>query len=232
MLELDGVRVAMEGGSLAADLQLRPGQKIAVLGPSGAGKSTLLDAIAGFRVLDSGRVLWQGMDLTDIPPQGRPMSILFQDANLFPHLSIARNLGLALRPHGRRLDHQAQVRVEKALAEVGLEGFGTRKPETLSGGQLSRAALARVLLQDRPILLLDEPFSALGPAVRHEMLDLVLRVADRLGALTLMVTHDADDARRFADAVVLVETGRVHPPVPTGTIFANPPEALRRYLGS
>ena len=231
MLELEGVEIAMEGGALHASFRLDPGGRVAVLGPSGAGKSTLLDGLAGFRPLRAGRITWDGQDLTRLAPEARPVSILFQDGNLFPHLSVARTLGLALHPDGRRPDAAAQARIIEALEAVGLAGYGARKPGTLSGGQQSRAALARVLLQDRPILLLDEPFAALGPALKTEMLDLVGRVAARLGALTLLVTHDPADAQRFAEQVVLVTDGVAQPPVETAALFANPPEALRAYLG-
>nr|WP_218141090.1 ATP-binding cassette domain-containing protein [Citreimonas salinaria] len=216
---------------LRADLSLHPGARVAVLGPSGAGKSTLLDIIAGFRVPDRGHVSWDGIDLTDALPQGRPVSILFQDGNLFPHLTLARNLGLALRPDGRRPDAASRARIEAALDRVGLHGLGDRRPGTLSGGQMGRTALARVLLQDRPVLLLDEPFAALGPALKTEMLALVGDVAAELGALTLLVTHDPADARRFAESVVLVAEGVAHPPAETDRLLDDPPPALRAYLG-
>ncbi len=232
MLRLEDVAVPMDGRALRMDLRLQAGARIAVLGPSGAGKSTLLDVIAGFRPVTAGRVAWKDNDLTAAPPEARPVSILFQDGNLFPHLSVARNLGLALRPDGARPDTTGRARIDAALSEVGLAGMGDRRPGTLSGGQQSRAALARVLLQDRPVLLLDEPFSALGPALKVEMLDLVRQVADRLSALTLLVTHDPGDALRFADEVVLVADGQVHAPVPAAQMMADPPAALRAYLGA
>ncbi|CAG0911631.1 unnamed protein product, partial [Cyprideis torosa] len=202
-----------------------------VLGPSGAGKSTLLDAIAGFRVPTQGRILWQGTDLTHAAPNTRPVSILFQDGNLFPHLDIWKNASLALRPDGGRPNKAEQNRIKDALAQVELAQLADRKPGTLSGGQQSRAALARVLLQERPILLLDEPFAALGPALKADMLALVTKVADRLGALTLMVTHAPEDAERFANQTIVVADGFAHPPVDTKPLLANPPATLRAYLG-
>ena len=109
--------------------------------------------------------------------------------------------------------------------------MGGRKPGQLSGGQIGRAALARALLRARPILLLDEPFAALGPALKAEMLDLVAETADQSGATVLMVTHDPADALRFADLAVLVADGVASPPQPTAALFADPPPALRAYLG-
>lgn len=231
MLDLQDIAIPMDRGVLRARGTLEPGQRIAVLGASGAGKSTLLDAIAGFRPLSAGRMLWQGHEITTAPPQERPVSILFQDNNLFAHLSLTRNLGLALRPDGGRLTAEMAGQVNRALASVGLDGFGPRLPGTLSGGQLSRAALARVLLQDRPILLLDEPFAALGPATRSDMLSLVVDTVAGRDVLLILVTHDPDEARRFATHVIMVADGSVAPPVETEVLFREPPPALRRYLG-
>jgi thiamine transport system ATP-binding protein len=154
--------------------------------------------------------------------------MLFQDNNLFPHLTISQNIGLGLRPD-LRLTHADRVRVTGVLDQVGLTGFEARKPGALSGGQQSRAALARVLLADRPVVLLDEPFAALGPGLRAEMLGLV---RDRLeGRTMLMVTHEPEDAKRAADRVVLVADGVASGPRDTAALFADPPEALRDYLG-
>lgn len=231
MLTLDHIRIGMDSDTLDADLSLSPGRRVAVLGPSGAGKSTLLDVVAGFRNPARGRLTWQGRDMTALPPEQRPVSILFQDGNLFPHLDLARNLTLALHADGRRPSAEDLVRVEGALSRVGLEGHARRKPATLSGGQQSRAALARVLLMARPILLLDEPFAALGPGLKRDMLTVVRDVASALGALTVLVTHDPEDARAFAQDIVLVAEGLVHPPVPTAAFFEVPPKAFRDYMG-
>jgi thiamine transport system ATP-binding protein len=231
MLRLEELQVPMDTGVLEADFLLTPGRRVALLGPSGAGKSTLLDAIAGFRPLVGGRILWQGNDITRAPPDARPVSILFQDSNLFPHLTLERNLCLALHSDGRRPDAEARARIEGALARVGLDGKAQRKPGTLSGGQQGRAALARVLLMARPVILLDEPFAALGPALKAEMLDLVREVGETLAALVVMVTHDPRDARGFADRVVLVANGRANAPVPTDAFFDDPPAEFVAYMG-
>jgi thiamine transport system ATP-binding protein len=158
------------------------------------------------------------------------MAILFQDNNLFGHLSVAQNVGLGIRP-ALRLSSTENDSVSQALARVGLEGFGARKPSELSGGQQSRAALARALVQSKPWMILDEPFAALGPALRAEMLDLVADVARETKAGVLMVTHAPDDARRIADSVIFVADGLAHPPVPTAELLDNPPPALKAYLG-
>ena len=227
MLTLDGLEVRQGAFRLAADWSVGAGVT-AVIGPSGGGKSTLLGAVAGFVAPAGGRVLWNGEDLSGKSPGQRPVSVLFQDNNLFPHLTVRQNVGLALRPN-LKLEPAEWVIVEAALRGVGLEGYGARKPGSLSGGQQSRAALARVLLAERPVVLLDEAFSALGPGLRREMLDLVAeRLADRV---VLMVTHDPEDAERIASQVVLVTEGVAGAPVATEALFADPPAALRDYLG-
>lgn len=230
MLHLDRLTIEQPGFRLTADWQAEPGARIAVIGPSGAGKSTLLSVIGGFFAPAAGRVLWAGQDLTALPPGDRPVTTLFQDQNLFPHLTISQNLALGLSPALRLAPGDAD-RVEAALNRVGLAGLGTRRPSELSGGQQGRAALARALLRARPILLLDEPFAALGPALKTQMLDLVAEVATDTGALVLMVTHDPADARHFAPLTVLVADGIAHPPAPTATLLDNPPPALAAYLG-
>ena len=230
MLTLEALHIRQGDWAMSADLTLPAGTRCALIGPSGAGKSTLLGAIAGFVRPTRGRVLWQGQDLAPLAPGKRPVSILFQDNNLFPHLTVAQNVGLGLRPD-LRLSPAQKAQVAEALARTGLEALGERKPAQLSGGQQSRAALARVLLRARPLLLLDEPFAALGPAMRAEMLDLVAQITAETGATLLMVSHDPGDARRIASQTIVVADGRAAPPEPTEPLFAAPPEALRAYLG-
>ncbi|MFO1209120.1 MAG: ATP-binding cassette domain-containing protein [Amaricoccus sp.] len=230
MLTLDALAIVQGDWRLDADLALAPGTTTAVIGPSGSGKSTLLAAIAGFVDPAAGRILWDGRDITRLAPAERPLTLLFQEHNLFAHLTAAQNVGLGLRPD-LRLDRPGWARVESALAAVGLAGFGPRRPAQLSGGERQRVALARALLRHRPLLLLDEPFAALGPALRAEMLDLVARIRAEQSATLVLVTHAPEDARRIAGQVVLVDGTRAHPPAPTEALFAAPPPALRDYLG-
>lgn len=230
MLRFDQVVLAQDSFRLTADWSLPPGARVAVIGPSGAGKSTLLSAVAGFFAPAAGQILWEGRDLTPLAPAERPVTILFQDQNLFPHLTLDQNLGLGLRPDLRlTAEHRAQIGA--VLERVGLAGMGGRKPAQLSGGQIGRASLARALLRARPILLLDEPFAALGPALKGEMLSLVAKVAEETGALVMMVTHDPADARAFSDLTILVAEGMAQAPAQTAALFADPPPALRAYLG-
>ncbi|WP_405108676.1 ATP-binding cassette domain-containing protein [Phaeobacter sp. BS52] len=230
MLKLENCLLDNGGFIVRADLTIKAGHRVAVIGPSGAGKTTLIEAIAGFVPITAGTLSWQDRALTDVSPGQRPIAMLFQDGNLFPHLSVAQNVGLGIRPN-LRLSVEEQEKVRAAIKRVGLQGMEERKPAALSGGQQSRVALGRVLVQGRDLLLLDEPFAALGPALKAEMLDLVADLAAETGATVLMVSHDPADARRIADQVVLVADGVAHPPMETAELLDNPPPALKAYLG-
>ena len=230
MLKLENCVIDNGGFRLAADFTVERGRIVAVLGPSGEGKTTLLEAIAGFQPVIRGAISWRGAEITTLDPGARPVAMLFQDGNLFPHLTAARNVALGLRPNLRLTPAEWQT-VEAALTRVGLAGLGGRKPAALSGGQRARVALARLMVQRRDILALDEPFAALGPALKAEMLALVAELARESGATVLMVSHAPEDARSVADEVIFVSDGRAEPPVKTANLFANPPAALRAYLG-
>lgn len=230
MLRLEDVAITNGDFTLRADLTVPTAASVAVIGPSGAGKSTLLEAIAGFCDVPHGRIFWSGQDLTELPPGRRPVAVLFQDGNLFPHLSAAQNVGLGIRPDAR-LSPVERDQVQAALARVGLADKGDSKPAQLSGGQQSRVALARVLVQRRDLLLLDEPFAALGPALKAEMLDLVAELVSETGTTLLMVSHAPEDARRITSQAMLVADGSAHAPVATQGLLDNPPPALRDYLG-
>ncbi len=227
MLTLDRITFRREDFVLHADVSVEGQGIVAVIGPSGGGKSTLLSLIAGFELPDEGRVCWNNAEMTNLAPGERPVAVLFQDNNLFPHLDAATNVALGASPRARP-PPAARGRAAEALSAVGLDGMGERMPGELSGGQQSRVALARALLTDRPLVLMDEAFSALGPALRLEMLTLVKSLlADKT---VLMVTHDPDDARRVARQTMFVEDGRLRPAEDTGALFANPHDALARYL--
>ncbi len=229
-ITFDNVHLRQGEFKLTADFQIEEGHKIALLGPSGGGKSTILNALAGFKELESGRILYNQTDISAVSPAKRPFSLLFQDHNLFPHLTVVQNIGLGLKPNLKLDAAQKQV-VWDALARVGLEGQGTKRPAELSGGQQQRVAIARSLLREKPVLLLDEPFAALGPALKHEMLDLVAEIVDGTSATLLMVTHQPEDAQYITDQTVLIADGVANAPVDTDTLFADPPEALKQYLG-
>jgi thiamine transport system ATP-binding protein len=228
-LTLDALRLVQGDFSLTADFTLETGRRAAVIGPSGAGKSTLLGAIGGFLAPTAGRILWNGQDITALRPGARPVAMLFQDNNLFPHLTVAQNVGLGADAR-LKLDAQAHAGVAEAIRRVGLADYADRRPAALSGGQQSRAALARVLVQSRPLLLLDEPFAALGPAMRRDMLDLVADLVRETGATLMMVTHAPEDVARIAQDVIFVEGGAAAAPQDAEALLRDPPPALKAYL--
>ena len=225
MLELDRLVITQDDFRLTADFAVPKGARVAVVGPSGAGKSTLLSVISGFFPPESGRILWDSQDITDAPPGARPLSILFQDQNLFPHLTVAQNVGLGLRPD-LRLTAEDRERVAGALARTGLQGLGDRRPGTLSGGQQSRVALARVLLRARPLMLLDEPFAALDRRLREQLRQELLELQTQLRLPMLLITHDDEDMAELAEQVVHLAAGRVSSDTP-GSATARRPLAAR-----
>lgn len=177
-------------------LEAEPGVVTAISGASGSGKSTLLDLLAGFILPTSGSLSLDGVGLLPLPPETRPVSLLLQADNLFEHLSAEDNAALGL-PRGTSRDEGRQ-KVAAALSEVGLAGFEAKPASTLSGGQKQRVALARTLLRNRPVLLLDEPFSALDDETRKTTRDLVGELTRRHGWHTILVSHHADDIAALA----------------------------------
>lgn len=229
MLKISDLYIHQGNFHLSTDALMLDAGVHAVLGPSGAGKSTLLSVLAGFDRPLQGRILWRGTDITGLAPAQRPVALLFQDNNLFPHLTIYRNIALALT-HKSRITADQHDRILQVLDRVNLTGMAERKPAQLSGGQISRAALARVMLQVKPIVLLDEPFAALGPALKQEMLDLLADVVMQSGATVLMVTHDPSDALRIAPKTILVADHKITGAFDTREVLQNPPPALAAYL--
>ncbi|MDM3320698.1 thiamine ABC transporter ATP-binding protein ThiQ [Citrobacter sp. Ce006] len=189
-------------------LSVTRGEQVAVLGPSGAGKSTLLNLIAGFLTPASGTMMIEGEDHTATPPSRRPVSMLFQENNLFSHLSVQQNIGLGLNP-GLKLNALQREKMRHIAQQMGIDSLLVRLPGELSGGQRQRVALARCLVREQPILLLDEPFSALDPALRQEMLTLVAEVCREKQLTLLMVSHSVEDAARIAPRSIVVADGRI-----------------------
>lgn len=212
-------------------VEFEAGRITAVMGPSGAGKSTLLNLVAGFERPRDGRVLIGGTDVSATPPAERPVSMVFQENNLFAHLDVAANVGLGRSP-SLRLSTADRQDVASALDRVGLAGMAGRLPRELSGGERQRVAIARVLVRDRPVLLLDEPFASLGPALREDMLGLIESVQAERGMTVLFVTHQPEDARKLAQNMVFIEAGIVAAAGKTADFFdESGPEAFRRYIG-
>jgi thiamine transport system ATP-binding protein len=231
VIRLSAVTFRYEDMAMSFDAVFPDGALTAVIGPSGSGKSTLLNLIAGFETPLSGRIEIGGADVTQLPPDRRPVSMIFQDNNVFAHLDLRKNVALGISP-ALKLDAAQAKRVDAALAEVGLATLAHRLPGEVSGGERQRVAIARALVRDRPVLLLDEPFAALGPALRRDMLDLVKAMANAKRITVLMVTHQPEDAEYAATHTAYLENGRIQALRPTADLFAaRDLPGLTAYLG-
>lgn len=208
MLTVDQVHYYYHQELFNFDVTIAEGSITALMGPSGAGKSTLLALIAGFIEPVHGDICFNSSSVLGQAPHQRPFTILFQDHNLFAHLTVRENIGLGLHP-GLKLSQAQKELVEKAAQQVGVEAYLDRLPEQLSGGQRQRVALARCFVQPHPIWLLDEPFSALDPILREEMLALVKQLATERNRTIVMVTHHISDAKAIASDFVFVADGVV-----------------------
>ncbi|QND50949.1 thiamine ABC transporter ATP-binding protein [Phyllobacterium sp. 628] len=229
---LDTVRFDYGDMAMLFDFTIEPSSVAAIIGPSGAGKSTVLNLIAGFETPLSGKILIDGDDITGVAPSQRPVSMVFQENNLFAHLDVVANVGLGRKPN-LRLTQADRAAVNDAIAKVGLAGKEQRKPAALSGGERQRVAIARALVRNRPVLLLDEAFASLGPALRHEMLDLVGQLQNDTGMTIVMVTHHPEDALRLPSTLFFLENGRVAASGPARELLSDKsPSLLRKYLGS
>ncbi|WP_409500881.1 thiamine ABC transporter ATP-binding protein [Mannheimia glucosida] len=209
MIELD-LHFTYEQMNMHFQLSVKSGERIAVIGESGAGKSTLLNLIAGFEKPESQQsLLWLNQENhLDTEVAQRPVSMLFQDNNIFPHLTVEQNIGLALVP-SLLLNPKQKAQVKQIAAQMGLETFLQRQAEQLSGGQKQRVALARTLLRDKPILLLDEPFSALDPQRRAELQQIVFEICQSRNLTLLMVTHQFEESLFLFNRVLTVYNGKI-----------------------
>lgn len=223
MLVLDNVRYEYQDEWFVFDLSVAQGSIVALMGPSGAGKSTLLSLVAGFIEPHSGDIHVQSngeaVSVVGKAPYLRPFSMLFQEHNLFAHLSVRDNIGLGLHP-GLKLSAAQREQVVRAANMVGVGDFLDRLPEQLSGGQRQRVALARCFVQPHPVWLLDEPFSALDPLLREEMLTLVQTLAAERNITVLMVTHHISDARAIATHFAFMAQGQVQRMEPIAALTA------------
>ncbi len=210
MLQTTGLVKRFDGIEALAgvDLTVGDGEVVAVLGPSGSGKSTLLRVVAGLERPDAGRVLWNGEDVTDVPPHLRRFGLMFQSYALFPHLTVAGNVAFGLRMMGLSPDEVAR-RTEEALRWVDLDGFGDRPVEGLSGGEQQRVALARTLAPEPRLVMLDEPLGALDRNLRERLVVDTRRLLRERGATALYVTHDHAEADAVADRVAIMRDGRI-----------------------
>jgi len=191
------------------NLNIQTGERVAILGPSGAGKSSLLNLIAGFLIPNSDHILFNHQNHTLTPPANRPVSMLFQENNLFSHLTVKQNIALGAHP-GLKLNAAQHQRLLQLIEQVGLTAYLNRLPAQLSGGQRQQTALARCMIRSQPILLLDEPFSALDPALRNEMLQLIKQLCTDRQLTLLMVSHNINDAAHIAERTLLIFDGGIY----------------------
>jgi putative spermidine/putrescine transport system ATP-binding protein len=226
-VRLDGLRRRF--GSVQAldglDLDIAPGELIALLGPSGCGKTTALRVLAGLEDVDSGRVLVDGKDVSSVPANRRDMGMVFQAYSLFPHLTARENVEFGLRLRGRPGAERRQ-RAGAMLELVGIATHADRYPHQLSGGQQQRVALARALAIEPMVLLLDEPLSALDAKVRVQLRDEIRRIQIEVGTTTLFVTHDQEEALALADRVGVMRGGRLEQLGPPAEIYLSPATAF------
>ena len=217
---------------LQFDLSVAAGEVLSLIGPSGSGKSTLLNLIAGFLKPGHGSIRVHGEPIEQLPVSQRPVTIVFQQHNLFPHLDLYTNVALGVNP-SLKLSSKQRLVVEEALDSLGLLGLENRKPGELSGGQRQRVALARALVRDRSILLLDEAFAALGPALREELIMLVKGLVEQKQMAALLVSHQPRDAIIASDRTAFIHDGRVIALQPTEELLENPGlTEICNYLGS
>jgi len=209
IIELVGLTRQFEDGVIAVDnidLYVRKGEFVTFLGPSGCGKTTTLRMIAGFDKPTSGKILLNGKEISDLPPNKRPINTVFQRYALFPHLNVKDNVAFGLKL--KKLDKNViSEKVEKALKMVDLEGFEKRSISTLSGGQQQRVAIARALVNEPEILLLDEPLGALDLKMRKDMQLELKEMHDKLGITFIYVTHDQEEALTMSDTIVIMKDG-------------------------
>jgi thiamine transport system ATP-binding protein len=233
MLRIEGLEFGYPGAArMRFELNVDDGEILSLIGPSGSGKSTLLNLVAGFLQAERGRILLDERPIQDLAVAERPVTMVFQQHNLFPHLDLYTNVALGVDP-SLRLDSSQAESVRSALARLGLDGLERRKPGELSGGQRQRVALARALVRRRKILLLDEAFAALGPAQRRELIELARELVREQAMVALLVSHQPDDALIASTRTAFICDGHVAAIAPTKELLqsSQPPE-LRHYLGS
>ena len=230
MLKIDQASLNRGKKKFTYNVEIKSGSFTVVIGPNGGGKSTLILMLAGFLPNDHGAIYFNTQKISHLPPEQRPLSVLFQDHNLFPAMTVYQNTAIGITPN-LRPDHAQQKLIEKALDMVGLTALRDHRPHRLSGGQRQRCALARALVRDQPVLLLDEPFRALDPEMRAQMLEIIKQIREDGDKTLIMVSHQPMDLRSITDQILYVNHGHIEKKiVPDGFAAQKKDPILRRYL--
>ena len=233
MLEVRDIQKTYQGKPLLKGIHfsVSQGETVGLLGPSGSGKSTLLRIIAGLEEAESGQILWDGKDISDLPTYKRNFGLMFQDYALFPHKNVLENVAFGLKMQNLA-DQEIKLRVEKALAQVNLSNFTERKVTDLSGGEQQRVALARALAPRPKLIMLDEPLGALDRSLREQLIEELHELLHEIGIPAIYVTHDQDEAFAMGDRLLLLHEGKI---VQEGTpedVYQNPTsEWVAKFLG-
>lgn len=227
LIELQGISKSFEDTLVLDDFNLSVAENefITLLGPSGCGKTTTLRIVGGFETPDTGRVFFEGKDITDVPPNKRPINTVFQKYALFPHMSVGQNVAFGLKIKGKD-DAYIRDKIKYALKLVNLEGYENRKIDSLSGGQQQRIAMARAIVNEPKVLLLDEPLGALDLKLRQEMQYELIRLKHELGITFLYVTHDQEEALTMSDKVVVMNGGYIQQMGTPEEIYNEPENAF------
>ena len=233
MIHLENISKEYDGATVLSDINLYilKNEFLTLLGPSGCGKTTTLRLIGGFEYPTTGRVIYEGKDITDVPPYKRRVNTVFQKYALFPHLNVRDNIafGLKIKKMSRG---EIDRRVDKMLSLVNLAGYGKRSVDSLSGGQQQRIAIARALVNEPDVLLLDEPLGALDLKLRKEMQLELKSMQQQLGITFIYVTHDQEEALTMSDTIVVMNSGRILQIGPPKTIYDEPKNAfVARFIG-
>ncbi len=228
-LIIENLKISWPNFVLRANLEVETGKTLALAGPSGCGKTSLLRAIAGFLPLDSGNIQLAGQDIGNLPPWKRNISYVFQESNLFPHLSVAGNVGYGPFIKGLKKNERRE-RIAWALSLVKMEAFWKRRSYSLSGGERQRVAIARALANKPDLLLLDEPFSSLDPPLRKELQGAFLELASSVDVPIIFVSHDRQEAARVGKNIAIMKEGEIIEIGPSAEIFSAPQTAFAAHF--
>lgn len=227
ILELDSISKKFDGKEVLENLNLEIGRNefVTLLGPSGCGKSTTLRIIGGFEKPDTGRVLFEGKDITNLSPDKRNINTVFQKYSLFPHMDVQENIAFGLKLK-KKSQQYIKDKIKYALKLVNMDGYETRKPDSLSGGQQQRVAIARAIVNEPEILLLDEPLGALDLKLRHGMQRELIKIKQEVGITFIYVTHDQEEALTMSDRIIVMNKGIIQQMGTSKNIYDEPQNAF------